>query len=132
MAKCSTDVTKHCGQNRDERKKSRNPGETVHCLLKAASEHRLTEEDCEAELKLLVREADVGSDWKIDPILQKSCQDVVIKACNANAGPSGVMSCLMTSAATNSRHMTKECASVLMELQYFLARDYSLDPKLYK
>ena len=30
------------------------------------------------------------------------------------------------------RHMTKVCSERLLEIQYFMARDFSLDPKLYR
>ena len=132
MARCAADVTKHCPLNKGEKKRVRNPGETVHCLMRVAAEHLLEDPGCEAELRNLMREADVATDWKIDPVLQRSCQDVVVKACSGNTGPTGVLSCLMTAVATGSRFMTRECHGALMEIHYFLARDYSLDPKLYK
>ena len=59
-------------------------------------------------------------------------QDVVAAACDPKTGTSGVMSCLMVQVATDSKHMTAECKKILLEIQYFLARDFVLDPKLYQ
>ena len=41
------------------------------------------------------------------------------------------MNCLMNQLVSQSRHMTKSCSERLLEIQYFMARDFSLDPKLY-
>lgn len=134
VAKCADDINNSCGggKKKDGAKVPNSPGKTIHCLMKLASEQKLQNPVCENELRLLLREADVASDWKADPVLKKACQDVVMAACNPNSGPTGVLSCLMTQAATNSRHMTQECKASLLEIQYFLARDFTLDPKLYK
>ena len=59
-------------------------------------------------------------------------QDVVAQGCDVKAGEGAVMRCLMSLAAKQSRHMTKDCSSTLLEIQYFLARDFTLSPKLYK
>ena len=37
----------------------------------------------------------------------------------------------MNHVASQSKHMTAECKETLMEIQYFMARDFSLDPRLY-
>ena len=37
----------------------------------------------------------------------------------------------MTQISSQSRHMTAICREKMMEIQYFMARDFSLDPKLY-
>jgi Golgi apparatus protein 1 len=129
VAKCGSDITKSCQK---EVQKGHGPGETIHCLLRLAAEHKLEEPSCEDELKVLLKEVDVASDWQVDPVLQKTCQDVVTAACDPASSATGIMSCLMTQVATHSRHMTQECKATLMEIQYFLARDYALDPKLYQ
>lgn len=108
-------------------------GQTIHCLMKVASTHDMeAAPTCENALRKLLREANVVQDWKVDPILQASCQDVVIAGCDPKAGNDVVMSCLMSLAATNSHHMNKECKRTLLEIQYFIARDFALDPKLYR
>ena len=63
----------------------------------------------------------------------QDCQDVVAAVCSPGAvGPESVLSCLMHQVAVQSRQMTKDCRERLMEIQFFMARDFSLDPKLYK
>ena len=37
----------------------------------------------------------------------------------------------MNHVASQSKHMTAECKETMMEVQYFMARDFSLDPRLY-
>ena len=37
----------------------------------------------------------------------------------------------MNQVASQSKHMTAECKETMMEVQYFMARDFSLDPRLY-
>ena len=49
------------------------PGErTIHCLMKYAVQRQLDNERCEHALSTLLREADVASDWKVDPILHEN------------------------------------------------------------
>lgn len=40
------------------------------------------------------------------------------------------MSCLMEKLGTRS--MTEACETALLQIQYFVARDYKLDPQLYR
>ena len=109
------------------------PGErTIHCLMKYAVQRQLDNERCEHALSTLLREADVASDWKVDPILHENCSPVVSAACDSKAPNEVVLSCLMSLAAKNSMHMTNECMTTLMEIQYFLSRDFRLDTKLYR
>lgn len=104
----------------------------IHCLLQLATKRELKNQTCRQTLIHLIKVAKVGNDWKVDPVLKDNCQDVVASSCDIKAGEGAVMSCLQTLAAKNSHEMNKECAATLMEIQYFLARDFSLNPKLYK
>jgi len=45
-------------------------------------------------------------------------------------GNARVMSCLMDKLGTD--RMTEACETALIQIQYFIARDYKLDPQLYK
>ena len=100
--------------------------------MKYAVQRQLDNERCEHALSTLLREADVASDWKVDPVLHESYSPVVSAACDSTASNEVVLSCLMSLAAKNSRHMTNECMTTLMEIQYFLSRDFRLDTKLYR
>ena len=48
----------------------------------------------------------MASDWQVDPILKKSCQDVVTSACDpGNLTPDAVMNCLMNQLVSQSRYI---------------------------
>ena len=48
----------------------------------------------------------MASDWQVDPILKKSCQDVVTSACDpGNLTPDAVMNCLMNQLVSQSRYV---------------------------
>ena len=60
-------------------------------------------------------------------------QDVVLSSCDPKSGNDNVLSCLLTLAARgDDRRMTRECRTTLMEIEYFMARDFAINPKLYK
>lgn len=75
--------------------------------------------------------SDVAEDWRVDPVLRNACKPVVDIACrDANNGDARVMSCLMEKIGTE--FMTTDCEIALMQIQYFVARDFKLDPQLYR
>ena len=86
---------------------------------------------CSRALENLVKVTDVAEDWRVDPVLRKACKPVVDVACADTEGGDGrVMNCLMEKLGTN--FMTKGCEAALLEIQYFVARDFKLDPQLYR
>lgn len=109
-------------------------GKTIHCLM----EHTRTKKrkgraspQCQRALELLVKEVDAGEDWRVDPVLREACKPVVDVACNeVMGGDARVMSCLMEKLGTD--HMTAACEIALLQIQYFIARDFKLDPQLYR
>ena len=128
VSTCRDDIENSCNTVQG----NRHPGEIIHCLLRTAMQRQLESKECEAELRLLLREADIASDWKVDPVLKGACQDVVSQGCDANLGSTHVLSCLMGLMTSQSRYMTSSCKDRLMEIEYFMARDFSLDPQLYQ
>ena len=86
VAKCGTDIEANC-----KGRKNHHPGEVVHCLLRSAMERKLQEKSCEDELRMLMKEVDVASDWRVDPVLKNACQEVVMAACNPSLGTDHVM-----------------------------------------
>lgn len=75
--------------------------------------------------------SDVAEDWRVDPVLRNACKPVVDIACrDASSGDARVMSCLMEKIGTE--FMTSDCEIALMQIQYFVARDFKLDPQLYR
>lgn len=129
-AACENDVKQFCGTKHLEP-----GGKTLHCLMEHAkpSRHdngRLTTV-CRRELENLLKEVDIGEDWRVDPALQESCQLVVNSLCsNIKPGEGRILSCLMDH--IDFAQMNEECKERLFEIQYFMARDFKLDPILYK
>ncbi|XP_049872033.1 Golgi apparatus protein 1 isoform X2 [Pectinophora gossypiella] len=110
-------------------------GKTIHCLMAHARPRKRKEKRisvvCQKSLETLVQEADPGEDWRVDPVLRKACKPVVDQACREiNGGNGRVMSCLMEKLGT--KFMTNDCETALLQIQYFISRDFKLDPQLYK
>lgn len=85
--------------------------------------------------------ADVTEDWRVDPVLKENCQPVVAKSSCHNLPGNQVMDCLMRllyadtktdSDFADAHAMTDDCEVSLLQIQYFVARDFSLDSSLYK
>ena len=52
-------------------------GRTIHCLMSLAYQSTLASgKGCEEELKILLKESNPleSTDWRLDPVLQRSCQ----------------------------------------------------------
>ncbi|KAL4715182.1 hypothetical protein ACJJTC_012229 [Scirpophaga incertulas] len=110
-------------------------GKTIHCLMDHARPRRRKDKRisfaCQRSLEKLVQETDPGEDWRVDPILRRACKPVVDRVCREiNGGNGRVMSCLMEKLGTDL--MTPDCESALLQIQYFISRDFKLDPQLYK
>ncbi|KAK9869440.1 hypothetical protein WA026_003195 [Henosepilachna vigintioctopunctata] len=110
-------------------------GKTIHCLMENArlSKHpkRKITDVCMRALETLIKETDAGEDWRVDPVLYQACHPFVQSLCtNIKGGDARVMSCLMDN--IGHEHMLGECEDALMQIQYFVARDFKLDPQLYK
>lgn len=124
---CANDITTFCNSLEVG-------GATIHCLM----EHTRTRKKksrvssrCQRALEELIMEADAGEDWRIDPVLREQCQPVVNLACrDVHGGDSRVISCLMEQLGTG--RMTEACEGALVQIQYFIARDFKLDPQLYR
>ncbi|XP_055943166.1 Golgi apparatus protein 1-like isoform X2 [Argiope bruennichi] len=128
-AACEKDVQHFCGRRLEL------GGKTLHCLMDHAKPSRLDggriSDSCRRELESLLKQSDVGEDWRVDPVLQEACQPVVDAVCSREKpGEGRVMSCLMKH--FDSNHMTEDCKEKLLQIQYFVARDFKLDPVLYK
>ncbi|XP_059622678.1 Golgi apparatus protein 1 isoform X2 [Phlebotomus argentipes] len=128
LAGCQEDIAKFCG-NIDSGSK------TIHCLMDHARPKRKKERrvspTCERAVEQLVKVADVGEDWRVDPVLRDACKPVVDVACrDTEGGDARVMSCLMEKLSTS--FMTQDCEAALLQIQYFVARDFKLDPQLYR
>lgn len=128
LSGCADDVGKFCVN-------VETGGRTIHCLMEHArpkrkGSGRLTT-TCLRALEQVVKVADVAEDWRVDPVLRVACKPVVDEACgDAKGGDARVMSCLMEK--LGSRFMRPDCEQALMQIQYFVARNFKLDPQLYR
>lgn len=124
---CEPDITTLCRRRMGDR--------TLHCLMRhakpTATGTRRVSDRCRRELEHVVQMAGAGEDWRVDPVLQEACQPVVDLYCkDVKPGHGRVMSCLMDH--VGSYHMAESCREALLQIQYFVARDFKLDPALYK
>jgi len=129
VANCGTEIDEHCA---DTKKKMK--GQTIHCLMKLAtdeSDHKKIGDKCEAALDDLLRQTQIMTDWRADPVLEDACDEVVAASCHASDNDN-VMACLMEQLSKNSPAMTSTCSEVLMQIHYFLAREIIIDTHLYQ
>ncbi|XP_006615715.1 Golgi apparatus protein 1 isoform X2 [Apis dorsata] len=124
---CANDITTFCNNLKIG-------GATIHCLMEHTRMRKKKlriSSKCQRAIEELITETDAGEDWRIDPILREQCKFVVIRACrDIHGGDARVISCLMEQLGT--KIMTKPCETALIQIQYFVARDFELDPQLYR
>lgn len=128
MHDCSDDIAKFCSP-------IEYGGKTIHCLMEHARPKKKKDMRiqavCQRALETLIKQTDAGEDWRVDPVLRQSCKPVVDTACKEVVGGEGrVMSCLIEK--LGSSFMTDECEAAVLQIQYFVARDFKLDPQLYR
>uniref|UniRef100_A0A8C8LNX2 Golgi apparatus protein 1 n=1 Tax=Oncorhynchus tshawytscha TaxID=74940 RepID=A0A8C8LNX2_ONCTS len=122
---CRGEIEAHCsGLHRK--------GRTLHCLMRVGRGDMGTIDNlCQKALQTLIQEADPGADYRIDRALNEACESVIQTACkHIRNGDPMILSCLMEHLYTEK--MVEDCEHRLLELQYFIARDWKLDPILYK
>ncbi|XP_063230835.1 Golgi apparatus protein 1 [Bacillus rossius redtenbacheri] len=128
VSQCSSDISKFCSGGLEV------GGKTIHCLMDHVRPRKRKERvssPCQRALEVLVKEADVGEDWRVDPVLREACRPVVQRSCrDIRGGDARVMTCLMEKLGTD--YMTPDCEAALIEIQYFVVRDFKLDPQLYR
>lgn len=102
-----------------------------HARPKSRPQEKRLQPQCLRALERLIKVSDVGEDWRVDPVLRHACKPVVDLACrDTEGGDARVMSCLMERLGTD--YMTPDCETALMQIQYFVSRDFKLDPQLYR
>ncbi|XP_060893041.1 Golgi apparatus protein 1-like isoform X1 [Labrus mixtus] len=122
---CRSEIEGHCsGLHRK--------GRTLHCLMRVGrGDMGAIDPNCQKALQTLIQEADPGADYRIDRALNEACESVIQTACkHIRNGDPMILSCLMEHLYTEK--MVEDCEHRLLELQYFIARDWKLDPILYK
>ncbi|KAK6056169.1 cysteine rich repeat-containing domain protein [Cooperia oncophora] len=127
---CAQEIDKWCSPRGDIEPK----GLTLHCLMEHASATDKTKQvgpQCMQALKDVVKVADIGSNYKVDKVLYGSCRSLIDGACARETGSEAdTLNCLMRH--VDSSDMTMMCEQRLLEVQYFMARDWTLDPQLYE
>jgi Golgi apparatus protein 1 len=122
---CSTEINQHC--------KGVSRREIVHCLMDLARQRNqsVIQPSCKQQLTKLMHEANIGEDYSVDPILQEACDTVVKLYCgDIRPGEGRVYNCLLS--AIDRPQMKPECKEKLLEVHYFVSRDFKLNPRFYK
>ncbi|XP_064105225.1 Golgi apparatus protein 1-like [Macrobrachium nipponense] len=127
MVHCKNEIETFCGGGVET------GGRTLHCLMKQIRNHnhrKQISDTCRREMSTLMKEADVGEDWRADPVLYEACLPMVESSCkDIRGGNARVLRCLMRH--LNSPEMPSACEAALLEIQYFVSRDWNLDPQLH-
>uniref|UniRef100_A0A915LE40 Golgi apparatus protein 1 n=2 Tax=Meloidogyne incognita group TaxID=654580 RepID=A0A915LE40_MELJA len=127
---CATEIDKYCSPKGD----LETEGKTVHCLMAHAqerNEQKTLTQQCRNALQDLVKVADIGSNYQVDKVLYASCRELIEGKCKQDAvSEANTLTCLMKN--LDEADMTDDCEQRLVEVQYFMARDWSLDPQLYE
>ncbi|MFH4980701.1 hypothetical protein AB6A40_007410 [Gnathostoma spinigerum] len=88
--------------------------------------------ECSQALAKAVKVADIGSNYKVDRVLYGSCRTLIDGPCAKDAeSEASTLACLLDHIDAGPQMMPPECEQRLLEVQYFMARDWTLDPDLY-
>lgn len=126
ISECRTEMLQHCPtltQAGASGTIDQRGGRMIHCLLRASRGEKNFSVSCLSNIKALVHAVDPGSDVRADPLLETTCRPVIDALCSTvKSGDSNVIMCLLE----NIKHtkMTEECEERLMELAYFMVRDW--------
>ncbi|XP_055756037.1 Golgi apparatus protein 1-like isoform X2 [Salvelinus fontinalis] len=130
----SPEIVLHCRGEMETRCSGlHRKGRTLHCLMRVGRGDKGGTVDglCQSALQSLIQSADPGSDYRIDRALNEACESVIQTACkHIRSGDPMILSCLMEHLYTEK--MVEDCERRLLELQYFISRDWKLDPILYQ
>lgn len=125
-SECKTEMVQHCSSLYTQGSSGtidQRGGRMIHCLLGAARRDRTFSVRCLTVVRSLIRAVDPGNDIRADPLLETACRPVIETLCpRVKPGDSNVIMCLLDN-LKNSR-MTEECEDRLMEVSYFMARDW--------
>lgn len=132
VKKCENEVKVFCGGG------IQRGGKTLSCLLRNAKisltkkiENSQFSADCTAELRNLIKTTDASEDVSIDPDLQEACQSLLENQCkNIRPGEGRVIGCLLS--YLNKPQMKGDCEERLLDIQFFVSRDWKLTPSLFK
>ena len=128
VANCKREIRDFCNGGLQRQ------GETVHCLMSLETDGgddiEITE-DCTEALYTLIEETEAEDSFHVDKRLEAACAPVVETLCDdAQDDDAEILSCLLEN--VHSVQMIKqhpECRQTLLEVQYFLSRDFTWDKK---
>jgi Golgi apparatus protein 1 len=126
VSQCKTEMLQYCPlllQQGASGTIDQRGGRMIHCLLGAARNRKTFSPDCLSVVNSLMRAVDPGNDIRADPLLETACRPVIETLCpRIKPGDSNVIMCLLDNLKSN--RMTEECEDRLMEVAYFMARDW--------
>ena len=123
VSNCRNEITRFCGGMKKQ-------GETLHCLMGIETD---TNDDisseCDEALFELIEKTEADTDFHVDGRLQAQCGPVVNELCTDNMeDDADILQCLLENIhSTVMIQKRPECRKALLEVQYFLARDFSYD-----
>lgn len=129
--RCRPEIDSVCSQHRNLA-----DGKMIHCLIEHASNHYRNNSvtftvGCFDELKKLIRMANLAEEWRNDKTMSTNCQSMVKAHCqHVEDNSAHSFNCLMS--LLDSPQMNAECRRSLLLVQYFVVRDWKLDPLLYE
>ncbi|CAD6195709.1 unnamed protein product [Caenorhabditis auriculariae] len=130
VMQCAQEIDKWCSPRGDIEAE----GRTMHCLMGHAQSRNETEKlgaQCQQALANVVKAADIGRNYKVDTVLYGSCRALIDGPCAQDAvSEMATLTCLMRH--VDNSDMSKDCEKRLLEVQYFLSRDWTLEPQLYE
>jgi len=126
VSECKSEIIEHCPslyQKGVSGSIDQRGGRMIHCLLSAARKEKDFGIGCLSVVKSLVLAVDPGNDIRADPLLETACRPVIDTLCpRIKHDYSNITMCLLDN-LKNTR-MTEECKDRLMEVAYFMARDW--------
>ncbi|XP_020607607.1 Golgi apparatus protein 1-like isoform X2 [Orbicella faveolata] len=131
VAKCDVEIQKRC--NKGEKKE----GKTIDCLMDLAEENEgkddIIRPQCFKAIDKLLEVTGAWSDYRIDSTLYQACEPVILTVCKdkyKKEADAMIFSCLRENLHTDN--MIPECEEQLLHLDFFVARNFGLDPVLKK
>lgn len=129
VSQCKTEMVKYCPtllQQGVSGTIDQRGGRMIHCLLREMRARKQFTPQCSSVVQSLIRAVDPGNDIRADPLLETTCRTVIDALCpRIKPGNSNVIMCLLNNLKHTS--MTEDCEDRLMEVAYFMARDWRYD-----
>eukprot|EP00794_Sanderia_malayensis_P018718 gene18718-20607_t len=120
MANCEKELHKQC------KSELKAEGGALDCLMGLGDD---LSSGCYTAVHNVLKETNAVNDFKIDRPLQAKCHSFIASACKGKA-ESLILSCLIDNIRADG--MPPDCQKELFHLQFFLARDFSLDKDFYR